>query len=133
MAGRPPKATKLHVIQGTARPDRMKKRKGEPVPSGGIGEPPEWLPPAAQEVWREIVAGYGEVAVLTAVDRHHLATYCDMFARWKEAVIEGTPYSARQVVALASLGGKLGLNPSDRARLKTPEPPKRDPFDDLLA
>jgi hypothetical protein len=42
------------------------------------------------------------------------------------------PVSGAFMVAMASLGGKLGLNPSDRARLKTPEPPKRDPFDELL-
>jgi hypothetical protein len=56
-----------------------------------------------------------------------------MFDDWKGMVKSGERYGASFVGMMASLGGKLGLNPSDRARLKTPEPPKRDPFDDLLA
>jgi phage terminase small subunit len=71
MRGRPPKPTKLHVIQGTGRAHRLRKRQGEPVPSGGIGDPPDWLQPGAKEVWGEIVAAFAGVEVLTAADRHH--------------------------------------------------------------
>jgi phage terminase small subunit len=134
MRGRPAKPTKLHVVQGTDRPDRMKKRVREPVPTGAIGDPPSWLQPEAKRVWREIVAGYGEVAVLTILDRQQLMTYCQMFARWVESekAREYVPLPASFIATMASLGGKLGLNPSDRTRLRTPAPPERDPFDELL-
>ena len=51
VAGRLPKPTKLKLLQGTARPDRMPKN--EPQPEAGMPARPGWLAPAAKREWSE--------------------------------------------------------------------------------
>jgi phage terminase small subunit len=135
MKGRPRKPTKLHVIQGTARPDRMQSREREPQPQGLLGQPPAWLLPDAKKLWAEIADSYGTEGVLTQLDRSQLAIYCQMWARWmaSERARPYVPMPATQVQTMTSIGAKLGLNPSDRTRLKAPVAPERDPFEELLS
>jgi phage terminase small subunit len=133
MGGRPPKPTALHVIQGTYRPSRMKRRAREPVPIGSIADPPDWLLPEAKRIWREVVAGYGDSRVLTSLDGPMLAVYSQMAARMIEGEKSGTPVTASWIAAMANIGGKLGLNPSDRVRLQVPPlPPEPDPTERYL-
>src|SRR3954470_12209312 len=51
MAGRPPKATHLLLLEGGFRADRHHRRKSEPKPEGKLGGPPDWLLPYAREAW----------------------------------------------------------------------------------
>ena len=81
--GRPRKPTALHVIQGTARPDRINKR--EPQPPAGAPECPTWLTVEAQDEWRRISGELIALGILTIVDRAALAAYCQSWARWREA------------------------------------------------
>jgi phage terminase small subunit len=117
MGGRPPKPTRLHILQGTGRAHRLKLRGREPVPSGSVGSPPDWLLPEAQQIWQEIVAAYGDAGVLTALDRSTLALFCEGCAQWHEAERAGKPLPVAFIAAVMRIGGKLGLNPVDRARL----------------
>jgi phage terminase small subunit len=118
MPGLPPKATKLHLIHGTGRPDRHSKRLREPQPKGPLGGPPSWLMPSAKRLWREIEQSYGgDAEVLTRLDRTVLATYVQMWSRWQasERARPYVPMPASYIATMASIAGKLGLNPSDRA------------------
>lgn len=52
MAGRPPKPTALHIIDGTYRKPRHGKRRV--LPADGIGAPPEWFTDEARSAWDEM-------------------------------------------------------------------------------
>ena len=50
--GRPPKPAHLHVVEGTFRPHRHRKRlQSEPKPVGSLSEPPSWFTEGQREVW----------------------------------------------------------------------------------
>jgi phage terminase small subunit len=117
MGGRPPKPTRLHILQGTGRPHRLRQRGREPIPSGTVGGPPSWLWPEAQQIWKEVVVAYGGAAVLTPADRTTLALFCQGLAHWREAGRSGKPLPVAFIAVIMRIGGKLGLNPTDRARL----------------
>ncbi|HEY0839775.1 MAG TPA: phage terminase small subunit P27 family [Vulgatibacter sp.] len=134
MRGRPRKPTALHVIDGTARPDRANRR--EPKPK--VAEPlcPTHLDEIAKSKWRELAPQLVRLGVLTRIDGDALAIYCQAYSRWAAAEDDvkanGITYttangmvrqnpavgiSSAATVTMATYGGKLGLNPADRAKL----------------
>jgi P27 family predicted phage terminase small subunit len=50
-----------------------------------IPEPPAFLMPAAKAEWRRIAGGLYRMGLLSVVDEHPLAAYCQAVARWKNA------------------------------------------------
>ena len=89
--GRPRKPTGLHVIDGTARKDRM--LPNEPKPEPVRPSCPTWLAKEAKREWRRIAAELESLGLLTRVDRAALAAYCQCYARWVEAEAELVPFS----------------------------------------
>jgi P27 family predicted phage terminase small subunit len=85
MRGRPPKPTKLHIVQGTARPDRMKRRAGEPKPQPIPLECPDHLKAEARKEWNWLVPKLVALGVGTEIDRDALVAYCRVYARWDRA------------------------------------------------
>jgi hypothetical protein len=71
---------------------------------------------------------------MTALDRSQLTLYCQMVARWREAETREpyAPLPASYAATIAGIASKLGLNVADRAKLRLPEPMKRDPLAELL-
>jgi P27 family predicted phage terminase small subunit len=131
----PRKSAKLHVLHGTARPDRDLRPAHDADRFGPLGEAPKWLLPAARELWKEIDSSLGRAGVLTALDRSQLTLYCQMYARWRAAELNTDPYAplpASYLATMAGIASKLGLNAADRARLRLPEPVQRDPLEELL-
>jgi phage terminase small subunit len=92
------------------------------------------LLPEARRLWREIDNSLGRAGVLTALDRSQLTLYCQMMARWREAETRAPyePLPASYAATIAGIASKLGLNVADRAKLRLPEPMKRDPLAELL-
>jgi phage terminase small subunit len=130
----PRKAPALHILHGTARRDRAARPAQDADRFGPLGTAPRWLLPEARCLWREIDKSLGRAGVLTALDRSQLTLYCQMMARWREAETR-TPYEAlpaSYAATIAGIASKLGLNVADRAKLRLPEPMKRDPLADLL-
>lgn len=82
-AGRPRKPTGLHVIDGTARKDRM--MPNEPKPALIRPSCPAWLAKEAKREWRRIAKELEDLGLLTRVDRAALAAYCQCYSRWKDA------------------------------------------------
>lgn len=138
--GRPPKPTHLKVLQGTARPNRM---RNEPKPAPVRPTCPRWLSPEAKREWRRVAPELEKLGLLTRVDRAALAAYCQAYARWRQAeeVLEregltcehtnkagATNVSLRpeffvaqkylQVIKGFCVG--FGLTPSARARMTVP-------------
>ena len=127
MRGRPPIPTRLHHLRGTAQPCRMNKRKGEPMVDTEIGTPPSDLSEIEKDIWREVVALAG--AWLRAPDRMSLETFVRLKALERQGI---GAMSGAQLAALNKLGGLLGLNPAERARLNVPALPKEEDPDDAF-
>jgi Phage terminase, small subunit len=130
----PRKAPALHILHGTARHDRTTRPAQDADRFGPLGAAPRWLLPEARRLWREIDKSLGRAGVLTALDRSQLTLYCQMMARWREAETREPyePLPASYAATIAGIASKLGLNVADRAKLRLPEPMKRDPLEQLL-
>jgi len=122
MGGRPPKPTALLKLHGTMRPGRHADRAREPKPASILPEPPEWLLPEARAEWDRVIRGYAATGVLTSLDGGMLATYCQMWGRFVEAerAVSYKPLPAAFAAVMSGIANKLGLDPSGRARLRTP-------------
>ncbi len=66
MAGRPPKPTKLKLIQGN--PGKRALPEFEPDPERGIPAPPRWFPAEYFDLWAEIAPTLEEMRVLSLAD-----------------------------------------------------------------
>jgi phage terminase small subunit len=114
---RPPKLTKLHLLEGNHGSHRLNHR--EPTPTVGCPKP-DFLNSTAARVWDAIAPALLRNGLLTELDSHSLALYCLLYAR----VIEGkaTDGIYRE---LRALGGLFGLDPTNRCRIVLPEKPKQ--------
>jgi len=138
--GRPPKPTKLKVIQGN--PGKRPLNKDEPrYDPADLMQLPKGLPDIAVTVWEEYAPELMASKVLTIVDTHNFFAFCVNYAMWVKAVEtlleKGTPlteFAAQggnkknpEISALTEfqknwvqLGTLLGLDPSSRTRLSIP-------------
>lgn len=144
--GRPPKPTALKVLHGDRR-DRV--NTSEPKPRDGEVRCPSWLSKEAKAVWRRIAPDLIAKKVLTAWDVDAFVSFCNAVANnrlaqhdldenglrivvpVRELANGEVVYDVRsnpnwQVVKetstlIATLGGRFGLNPSDRSRLSVGE------------
>lgn len=140
--GPTPKPTALRLLDGD-RKDRV--NHSEPVPDRGDVLAPDWLPESARAVWDRLAPDLVRKAVLTPWDVDAFADLCSLVVLNRDALLEldrngitctavdrvladGTVtyrlsknpawQVARESTALiTTLGGRFGLNPSDRASL----------------
>jgi phage terminase small subunit len=115
MAGRKRKPTKLKILQGTARKDRM--TKNEPQPELGMPDIPDWLSPEGIEEWGRVMAGMGGLGVIAKIDAGALAMYCQLMGKFVKAQREGLPVLSAEIAQIRALMAAFGLEPSSRARL----------------
>lgn len=141
--GPAPAPTVLKVLHG-ARSSRVNLE--EPVPASGDVVAPEWLPVRARAVWDRLAPDLVAKGVLTAWDVDAFADLCQIIVVNRDALsdieVNGTNCTkvdrelsdgtlifrltknpswqvARESTALiTTLGGRFGLNPSDRSQLK---------------
>jgi P27 family predicted phage terminase small subunit len=83
MAGRRPKPTKIKLLQGTQRSDRINRQ--EPDPKSEIPACPKHILGESRREWKRITKELGAIGILTRVDRAAIAAYCDAYGRWTEA------------------------------------------------
>ena len=152
MTGRPPKPTKLKLLEGNPGQRHINTR--EPEYPEGIKSRPEWLLPEAKREWVRICGYLESVGLLAVVDRGVLTAWCQAWARWVECERYITEHGVTQQVEsktngnyeqarpqvkmgqeyfklMMSAAGRLGLSPADRTRLSTPEP-KRNALEDMM-
>src|SRR5690349_12037675 len=111
MAGRPPKPTHLHIVDGTLNATRHKDRKDEPQPTGRP-EKPKGLKGLASQLWDK----YSEIGYwLTAADSEALAIWCQLSALCQRSFKKLTPSMLAQHRAYGSI---LGFDPSSRTRIR---------------
>jgi len=148
MRGRKPKPTRLKVIAGN--PGKRALNRREPNPAISVPECPAELSPAAQVEWQRLVDELAELNMLTNLDRVALATYCEAYSLWREAIAAvrryGTmvkspsgypmqsPYLAianKQAEIMMRIASEFGLTPASRSRIAVPIEPEPTLFDVL--
>jgi len=109
-----------------------------PSPPGRV-TCPSWLPPRAKSEWRRVARVLHEMGVLTQLDRILLATYCEAYSTWRDAIdliakegltavsSKGSPCVhpayriARETRAqIHRLAAEFGFSPSSRCRIELP-------------
>ena len=118
------KPTKLLEIQGTLRRDRHGKPEQHFELPSGVPTPPPWLKGEALARWVAIVQEPAYGLVLSALDGAALLAHCVAWQTIADKYQAGDTVLAADLAALGGSLQRLGLSPSDRARIKLPEVPK---------
>jgi P27 family predicted phage terminase small subunit len=154
VAGRKPKPSWLKVVTGN--PGKRKPNLSEPIPTQGIGPPPEFVGKSADAmrgVWLEMVNA-APAGLLTILDRSVLEIFCRAKVRYLEAcekldtygpviksqvqgVWQQSPYYSimkAEAKMMHSCMVEMGFTPSSRSRVSIAQKRKgqsETPFDDL--
>jgi P27 family predicted phage terminase small subunit len=107
-AAKPPA---LKVISGRGNGKDCAGRQIPAVPKFDreAPEPPEWLDGEALAEWHRIVPALECLDLLKIADRSMLATYCETWARYVDAVVE---YKAHGLTLINPDSGRIGKNPA---------------------
>ena len=121
---RPRTPTSILKARGAyeVNPARLKDRQDEPRPDTPIGEPSECLTEAQKACWRETVS-LVVPGVLTGSDRLWLEDFCRLLA---EVRATGTFRKSADRAAYQKCLERMGMNPSDRSRVRAPRKTKDD-------
>ena len=128
--GRPRTPTNVLQLKGAfaKNPARGRERENEMEAVGAVGDPPDWLEESAQVAWRELVAMVPD-GCLGRSDAAHLAVVSKLYALVKVTPAGDIPPSVLQPL-LAGLGS-MGMNPSERSKVKIGKGPAKNAFADL--
>jgi P27 family predicted phage terminase small subunit len=138
--GRPRTPTALKVLHGNPGNRKLPENEVKPVPLAP--KCPSWLHKYAKKEWKAIAPKLEALGLLTEVDTTALASYCQAYARWREAEEFMLKYNttvfkapsgymiqlpqvaiAQKYMALMlSSLSKFGLSPADRAGLVVNKP-----------
>ena len=128
------KPTKLKLIQGTARPDRI--NADEPfVEPGWPTMPPKWNKRTAEciarrKLWKQICTELDSAGILTPLEGHNIKTLVDLDCWIEEQRDNHTMPAAAYLVQMRGLRASLGLDSSERCKLKgVIKPDGNSPFD----
>lgn len=132
--GRKPKPTALKILEGN--PGKRQLNMNEPQPGKKMPECPNWLEDEAKEEWNRLAENLNQLGILTELDMAAFASYCQAYARWKEAeefisqhgAIVRTKSGYWQQVPQVSIAhsnqkimlqaaSEFGLTPSSRSRI----------------
>jgi hypothetical protein len=102
-------------------PERRQNRALEPICSGPLGQPPSTFTEPQRAAWKELERdGFW----LVAADRFMVEVAADLIAKQRAGDIDN-PARALLVATLS----KLGFGPTERSKIKVPEPTKVGSFD----
>ena len=132
--GRKPTPTAIKELEGN--PGKRTLNDKEPKPAKKAPPCPKWLEPEAKKEWRRLAKQMESIGILTDVDMAAFASYCQAYARWKEAEefitqhgsIFQTPSGYVQQVPQVSIAqqnlkimqsfcSEFGLTPATRSRI----------------
>lgn len=110
----PRKPTNILHLSGAFKknPQRLAERALEPVPTGPIGDPPDWMEEYECAAWATFVAE-APPGVLTNADRGVLELACVLRALVKQRQADGKDRSL-----LKAIYAELGMTPSSRSKVK---------------
>jgi P27 family predicted phage terminase small subunit len=137
MPGRPRKPKKLHILDGSFRKDRH----SADVEADGIPIKPATLRGDAGDFWDAVVPGLVKSGIAKACDAAALTLLCQWwqrYLRFSRALDRVSPIykNSQRLVRLVDvaskwfdrIGSRFGLTPADRAKMRTQEQPRADPF-----
>ena len=81
--GRKPKPTELKILEGN--PGKRPLNFKEPHPEKKMPGCPDWLEDEAKNEWDRLAVPLFNLGLLTELDMASFASYCQAYARWKEA------------------------------------------------
>ena len=149
MGQRGPRPTPTEMLRLRGSP-RAIRDTAEPKPPKERPPRPEWLSDEAAAAWDQLIPRLEEMEVLSVVDGHALARYCELWVEWQTALAfvrkHGSTYPIKdgngkvkslgqfpQVasvhklsLALSRLEAEFGLTPSARSRISVPMQPKEE-------
>lgn len=147
-SGRKPTPTHLKLLRG-AEPHHVNHNEPKPPPLSP--DCPDWLPPAAQEKWRELAPQLVMLGLFTAIDGTLFEKLCIAHAMANEAAARLAEdgllttdenglirkHPANQiwrdnVTLVARLSEYFGLSPSSRSRIHLNTVDEEDEFEDYL-
>ena len=82
--GRKPKPTAIKVLEGNPGKRQLNTKEVKPK-ANKIPECPDWLEDEAKEEWNRLCKNLFELGILTDLDVTPFASYCQAYARWREA------------------------------------------------
>ena len=143
--GRKPVPTQLKIVRGTDQPCRVKK--DEPKPKTDNLKRPFKLSQVASSQWTKVARELKAAKLLTNIDTHALAMYCEAYALWKGALemihkegavvlsLNGSmvqsPYchvASKAYDQASRMLVEFGMTPSSRTRVSAVEGPDDDDF-----
>lgn len=145
---------KLKQVKGTLRQDRLPKNELELPTVTGNPEPPAHLSEGAKQIFVHIYTTLKNRGVIADLDLYALGMLsfnADLVVQAEKELAHGmlititnkgghsyeikSPWIDIRNKAEAnyiSMSAKFGLTPSDRAKISMPEPPKKNPLQDLM-
>jgi len=147
MAGRPPKPTRIKVLQGNPgkRPLNQDEAKFETT----MPKCPTHVKREARREWKRVSQELFDAGLLESVDRAALAAYCIAYARWVAAIKEmdgesltlatesGYQYP-NPLLSIAKAASEemrrymadFGMTPSSRSKVTARKQKEADPFEE---
>lgn len=122
---RNPTPTALHEMRGSFEKNPQRKRSGEPQVKAGIGPYPSERPTDPAACWDLIVDGACP-GVLGDADRVSMQIAADLLAKHNSGDIQMG--ERNQLISLLS---RMGMTPSDRAKLAVPGESDDDGWNEL--
>ena len=132
--GRKPTPTAIKELEGN--PGKRPLNDAEPKPERKAPPCPKWLEPEAKKEWRRLSKQLEQIGVLTEVDQAAFASYCQAYARWKEAEefmtqhgtivktksgywqqVPQVSIAQQNLKIMQSFATEFGLTPACRARI----------------
>lgn len=148
MRGRKPTPTRVKLLRGN--PGKRPLNEGEPQPTPLAPACPSELSQGAKDEWNRIIAELVQLGLMTTLDRAALATYCEAYAIWLDAIQaihkfgplvkspngypQVSPYLAianKQAEIMIRIASEFGFTPASRSRISTGEPPALPLFETL--
>lgn len=150
-AGRPRKPTRLHILHGTARKDRINALEPKPTVAERVPSPPAHLSDEAKREWRRMGKELHALGLLTVVDKAEFAVYCQAWGRWVESelslrqfgpviitpnkMLAQSPYLAianRAMAEMRAAAASFGMTPASRGKVKADVPEQKDEFTEMF-
>lgn len=88
--------------------------------------PPKWLPAAAVPFYEEIGSEAVGMKVMTRADRIALAMFASVLKDAADTMALGAPVHKEIHSEIRAYLTKFGMSPSDRVKVKTGEPEKKE-------
>lgn len=134
--GRKPKPTAVKKLEGNPGKRPLNPFEPMPVKKDKTPECPDWLEEEAKNEWNRLADNLSGLGLLTEMDIQAFASYCQAYARWREAEefitrhgsIVKTAKGGWQQVPQVSIAhqnqrimmqaaAEFGLTPSSRSRI----------------